>query len=71
VTIVARNKSKLQSSSRDLLETIEKSGGRFENQRTRVVAVDVASSEKEVAEALQPVIDELGPVDVLINCAGE
>jgi NAD(P)-dependent dehydrogenase (short-subunit alcohol dehydrogenase family) len=73
VTIVARNKLKLQSSSNELMEIIKMNhkSRQFENQRTRIIAVDVGSSEKIVVDAFQPVIDELGPVDVLINCAGK
>jgi NAD(P)-dependent dehydrogenase (short-subunit alcohol dehydrogenase family) len=73
VTIVARNKLKLQSSSNELMEIIKMNHNsrQFENQRTRIIAVDVGSSEKIVVDAFQPVIDELGPVDVLINCAGK
>jgi NAD(P)-dependent dehydrogenase (short-subunit alcohol dehydrogenase family) len=72
VTIIARNLKKLVAAHTELLSLVDnltkKDSGII--QKVRYSAVDVSSSEKEVAEALAPAIAELGDVDVLVNCAG-
>lgn len=65
MTIVARNPLKLQESVKELQKFISQP-----EQQVRMVAVDVGSSEKEVSDAFIPIVEEVGPVEVLINCAG-
>lgn len=64
VTIAARNLSRLQSATATLSE-LTKPG-----QRIIFCAVDVSSSEETVRNALKNCIDTLGPIEVLVNCAG-
>jgi 3-dehydrosphinganine reductase len=65
VTIVARNLLKLQEAVKELSKVTSQP-----QQQVRMIAVDVGSSEKEVSDAFKPIIEEVGPVEVLINCAG-
>ncbi len=52
----------------DTAATINAGGG-SESNRAIAVAMDVADSDS-VAQGLLAVVDELGPVEVLVNCAG-
>lgn len=66
VTIVARNLQKLENSLIELKKLIKN-----KQQQIRIIAVDVSSNEETVKKAFQPIVSELGPVEVLINCAGK
>jgi NAD(P)-dependent dehydrogenase (short-subunit alcohol dehydrogenase family) len=69
VTIVARNKSKLDTAVQDLHGFVEKSC-KYGSQQVFGVSVDVGSSEAEVEKALSAHLKNIGDVDVLVNCAG-
>jgi 3-dehydrosphinganine reductase len=64
VTIVARNKNKLDTAY-DSLKIYLK-----EDQKLLSISLDVSSSEKEVLDGLQISFKEIGDVDIIINCAG-
>lgn len=65
VTIVARDKSRLEAAKKDL------DGSRKSDvQKVLIVSVDTSKGQEVVDKALAPAISELGDVEVLINCAG-
>ena len=64
VTIVARNQQRLDAALGELRQYCTA------GQKVTAVSVDCASSIDTVAEALSPVIENVGDVDVLINSAG-
>ena len=41
------------------------------SQRVLSVSVDTGSSQEKVTKALAPAVLDMGPVDVLVNCAGD
>lgn len=64
VTIIARNKKKLGSAKLQ----IENS---FPNGRiVHIVALDISNSAEEVSNEIEKIEARIGPVDILINCAG-
>lgn len=70
MTIVARNKSKLDAAVQDLINTVS-TDGTGNSQQVFGISVDVGSSEAEVEKALSGHLKAIGDVDVLVNCAGK
>jgi len=77
VSILARNAERLAEAKADLDRSVANNGsGRNSSSsgsgsgRVVTVSVDCAESESAVALALAPALRSLGPVSVLVNCAG-
>ena len=66
VTLVARNKDRLLEAQ----EAVKAAMIRPREQKVQTVSVDISGSASEVAAALEDVETELGPVFLLVNCAG-
>jgi NAD(P)-dependent dehydrogenase (short-subunit alcohol dehydrogenase family) len=73
VTIVARNKQKLEEARHELARTLKdvfrEPSVRVED-RIMAISCDVGSNEAEVQKAFQPAISKFGDVDILVNSAG-
>lgn len=67
VTIVARDKKKLDLARKDLIDSVNTE---ISSADVRTISCDVASSEAEVSKALAPAIAAFGDVTILINAAG-
>ena len=65
VTLVGRNKSKLQAAKTSLAEY-----KKYPYQKILALSVDVSHSEEEVIKEFSSAVKVLGPVQVLVNCAG-
>jgi len=68
VTIIARNKQRLETALRQLEDYVKTLSG--PPPKIMSVAVDVSVSEETFSKALLPAIEEMGEIDVLVNCAG-
>jgi 3-dehydrosphinganine reductase len=64
VTIIARNQQRLDLAL-EILRPLCQSG-----QKVTSVSLDCSTSVEAVTAALSPVIESVGDVDVLVNCAG-
>uniref|UniRef100_H2YIA8 3-dehydrosphinganine reductase n=1 Tax=Ciona savignyi TaxID=51511 RepID=H2YIA8_CIOSA len=67
VTLVARNAEKLAQAKAEV-EPHLKNGG--EHQCVMILPMDVSESYDKVERGIRKVEEKLGPVDVLVNCAG-
>ena len=66
VTIVARNEAKLEDALQFLRTCRTK-----DEQRVSKASIDVAAeSTKGIRAKLKPIIDDVGPVEILVHCAG-
>eukprot|EP01031_Cornospumella_fuschlensis_P039771 gene39771-48423_t len=70
VTIMARNKKKLEDASKELYKTDNKQGSIPSEARLQVLSCDVSSSEEEVSRVINQAVQNFGAVDILVNCAG-
>ncbi|XP_078481319.1 3-ketodihydrosphingosine reductase-like [Ciona intestinalis] len=67
VSLVARNEQRLKQAKSEVEEHL-KGGG--ERQCVTILPLDVSESYEKVQEGIRKVEEKLGPVDVLVNCAG-
>ena len=68
VTIVARNKQKLEEAKQDLLATPNSAADAKD--RLMIISCDCGAGEDAVRKAFTPAITAFGDVDILINSAG-
>ncbi|KAH9507693.1 hypothetical protein Btru_053482 [Bulinus truncatus] len=67
VTLVARDKAKLEEAKKELLTYVLESE---KEKRVQIISVDLSADFQKVESALLSAESSLGNVDILINCAG-
>ena len=65
VTIIARKQAQLNE-AREAIESLDR---RFSSQKVHAISLDITQAD-QVPAALQEAVQQNGPIDVLINCAG-
>ena len=70
VTIVARDKVRLQSALDELLKVIPNKEETDVKVKVMAISIDTSSSQQEVNRGFEKCIEDFGTVDVIVNCAG-